>query len=539
MSRSLADRLRRRAAADDGFGLVEIMIAMIIFGIVAAATTPLLIGGLKAGRTSQLNLQAKAVGQERLERMRNLPFHLARQNGQYLDVLDIYHRDLSATGALASGDTCSARTYDAATHSYSCTIASLGTIYRLFSQVVTTQLLRADRTVVVPVSSYNSQTSGFDAPPSNLLGVTVKTSWSQSGKPHSFTVRSQIANAQADPNTITAAVRASALDITGNLANGDILQFEGGLISSEGAVTTGSTASLSAVSARAGLGSGASAQGAALSLTAPPAAVGGSPVDGSGHYLDGSTCTYACFGQTSVAGDQNVTVTSGQPKVSLSGDPVTTNLRRTGSNAFRGFTYNNATPATTDPALGLTGPMVSAGLGSTSDVLRGAGYLDATGTGASAVTAGGEVGLTVLELFPTSFAPQGVVQVSLSSASVTCQSGGGTASATGTWSGVVRYWSSAVGVGGGYVELPLAPGAAALPAPAGVLVQPGVALSTWIRTWTALTDAAVVNESLGRQGKGAVKPVLSLLTAQTRVGDLTSPVNIAVGSLSCVAEDAR
>jgi len=533
VSRSSASR---RHDGDGGFSLIEIIISMAIFMIVAVATTPLLVGGLKAGRTAQLNLQGKALGQERLERIRNLPFHVARQNGQYLDVLDIYFRDTVAVGALAAGDTCSQRTYDATSKTYSCTITNLGADYSGFRQVVKIQFLKADRSVVTPVASYTSQTAGVDAPVSNLLGVTVTTSWNLTSAPQSFTVRSLVANAQADPNVISTSLRTSALDITSNLPSGDILQFEGGLLSSEGSLTTGSSASLSAVSARTGLSSGATAVGAALSLTAPPAVTGTSPSDSGGHFLDGSTCAYACFGQTAVSGDQNVTVTSGQPRVSVPSNPVQADLRRTGLNVFRGYSYSNATPAEIAPALGVIGPMVNGGSGGSSDVLRARGYLDATGTGATAVRTSGSVRVDHLELFPTLFAPAGVVQVELDDASLTCQSGGGSASVTASWSGRVRYWS---GASNSYVPLTLAPGAAALPLPSSLEVTPGRFLSTWVQSWSALTSTAPVNETSGRRSKGTVSAVLSVLTAETRAGDPTSPLNLAVGSLLCLAEDLR
>ena len=212
---------------------------------------------------------------------------------------------------------------------------------------------------------------------------------------------------------ISAALRASALDLTSNLATGDVLQLEGGLLSSEGSLSTGSTASLSAVPARAGLTSGSSAVGATLTLSAPPAANGLSPSVEMTRYLDGATCTFACFGRTFVLGDQNVTVTSGEPKVSTVGSPLEVRLRRTATNLERGFSYSNATPAETKPALGVVGPMVSGGaLGgpdgpSGPDVLRGSGYLDATGTGPTSVRVSSSVRLDHLALFPTTFAPAG------------------------------------------------------------------------------------------------------------------------------------
>ena len=456
MSRSLGDRLRRRLAnTDDGFGIVETLVSMLIFGIVAVATLPMLIGGLTAGRTAQLNLQGKALGQERLEQMRNLPFHVARQNGQYLDVLDIYFRDTQTTGALAPADRCSARAYDAATKTYACTITALGTDYGSFRQVVRTQFLDFQRNVLTPPPGYTSQTAGMDSPVANLLGVTVTTSWTQGGRVRSFPVRSHIANAQADDSLIRVAMHSSALKVTSELAGGDLLQFEGGLVSSEGSLTTGSTASLSVAAARAAQASGASATGSTLSLNAPSAAAPETALPSANGQLNG-TCEIVCFGQTAVSGDQSVTVTSGQPKVSLATDPVTGSLRRTGANVYRGFTYNNTPLLSADPALRLTGPMVSGGTGSTTEVLQGAGYLDAAGTGATAVRSGSSVALPVLELFPTSFAPAGVVQVTLTGASLQCSSGSGTGAVVADWAGEVRYWSGATGA---YLPFSLAPGA--------------------------------------------------------------------------------
>src|SRR5687768_8022882 len=126
---------------------------MTIFAIVSISTAPLLLGGLKAGRSSQLNLQGKALAQERLELMRNLPYHVARQNGQYIDVLDIYFRDLQGTGTLATNDICGARSYSSATSTYSCTINDLGPDYSNFRQVIRTTFLGFERNTIVPPST--------------------------------------------------------------------------------------------------------------------------------------------------------------------------------------------------------------------------------------------------------------------------------------------------------------------------------------------------------------------------------------------------
>lgn len=544
MSRSRSNRLRRAAQDEEGFGLIEIMIAMLIFGIVMVSTAPLLVGGLRAGRIAQLNLQGKALGQERIEIMRNLPYHVARQNGQYLDVLDIYFRDTALTGAPAANDTCAARTYNAVTRTYSCRITNLGADYPGFFQTIETRFLDFQRNVLTPTSGYNSQTSGADSPVSALLGVVVTTGWSQGGTTKSYAIRSQISNGQPEGSLISADLQVSAINIASNLIDGDVLQLEAGLVSGSGSSTTGSTARLTTTAARASKASGTEVTGAGFSVSAPPNDVGTSPTEPSGRMLDGS-CVLACFGQTSITGDQSVTVASGLPKASSSATPVQSLLHRTGSSTFRGFTYNNTVAAGINPALGLTGPMVFAGLGSTANVAVGSGFLDATGTGSTAVKSSGSVALTVLQLFPTSFAPEGVVQIALDSAALTCSSGGGSASVAATWAGQVRIWTDALPGStptaplSGYVTVPVGPGSAALPAPGDVSVNGGRQLSTWVSAWTALTSAAGSDQTSGRTSKATIPAVLSVITSATRAGDPTSAINLAVGSLRCLAEDNR
>lgn len=557
MSRSLADRLRS-GAGDEGFGLVEILIAMTIFAIVSVSTAPMLLGGLRAGRAAQLNLQGKALAQERLEKMRNLPFHVARQNGQYLDVLDIYFRDLLPSGLLAAGDTCSARSYDSTTATYSCTIASLGGDYPGFSQVVRTTFLDFQRGTVVPPSTYDSQTSGNDSPASALLGVAVTTSWTQGGKSSSYTLRSQISNSQADESSLRASLQLAAVKITSELDGGDVLRLDGGVISSEGSLTTGSTASLNVATARGSTGSGQQVDGAVLSLSAPPAKTGGSPSDPSGQKLDG-TCNLVCFGKTAVTGNQDVTVNLGQPQVSDPADAVTASLSRTGSNVFRGFSFGNlAGSQVADPDLRLQGRMVSAGATGDSLALSSNGYLDATGTGSAAVRSGGRVSVPMLQLFPTDFAPRGVVQVTLDSAALDCTSGSGTSSVNSAWQATVRYWQQ-TGVDattglptGGYVSNEVKPGAGPLPDPTTTYVLhadssiphtelgPGdVPLSTWINAWNGASDAAAVNTSVGKAATASLNAVVAIITAPTRENVPTSALNLAVGTIECQAVDNR
>ena len=91
------DLLRRRRDGEAGFTLVEIMVALTLVALAAAGSIPLFIIAAKASQTSRLNTQAKNLAQWRFESMRDLPFHVDRQNGPFVDLLDIYYTNLGTT----------------------------------------------------------------------------------------------------------------------------------------------------------------------------------------------------------------------------------------------------------------------------------------------------------------------------------------------------------------------------------------------------------------------------------------------------------
>src|SRR5947209_7295025 len=88
------------------------MVAIVLLGIAAAAIVPLLVTASAAAGQTRVSTQAKNLAQQRLEAMRDLQFHVDRQNGPYVDLLYIYYTNLSTTatsrtrGAItASGQT--------------------------------------------------------------------------------------------------------------------------------------------------------------------------------------------------------------------------------------------------------------------------------------------------------------------------------------------------------------------------------------------------------------------------------------------------
>lgn len=506
-----------------------------LFMLAAVASAPFFVGALASSATARLNLQAKAVGQERIERMRNLPFHVGRQNGAYIDLLDTYFRDVNttATGAANANDVCSSRIYLAASKTYECTISNLGTGVNGFSQLVRAQFLTSSRSVVTPPVGYTTQTAGADAPPSNLLFVEVITRWSDQGRAKSFPVRTQIANEGEDIAYLRASVESTGLRVQGNLSGGDVLEMRAGLVTADATLTTGSRVALGTAPARVSRASGGTLTGALLSLTAPPDTAGTSPTGAEGRL--GGNCDLACFGTSAVSGDQTLSISNGLPRASLAANPATGALNRiSGVPGDPGLVYSNVQPSLVDTLLGLTGPIISA-VGGSATVARSTGYLDGTGGGSTAVRSSSTVSVPRVAISPTGFAPAGVVQLELTSASMTCTSGAGSASVSTAWSGKVRWMTPA----GNYNEVELKPGGAGLPNPATTLVRAGEPLSKYVSAWSATTSAASADTSSGRTARGDLANVVTVLTTNTRAGDDTSPITISLGALSCLAEDNR
>src|SRR5690242_7763217 len=149
------------------------LVALILVALAAGGAVPLLIVAAKASATSKLNTQAKNLAQWRFESMRDLPFHVDRQNGPFVDLLDIYYTNLGTTPAtrtraneievghwVASG----ASGPDPSGPFYQVKVASVPG-YPAFSQTIDTQFLTVTGASVpaASFSGYDSQTEGHDA----------------------------------------------------------------------------------------------------------------------------------------------------------------------------------------------------------------------------------------------------------------------------------------------------------------------------------------------------------------------------------------
>ena len=523
----------RRTAGEDGFSLVEILVSITIFGIAATAVLPLLLAGIRGGTHAKLTTQAKNIGQERLELMRNLPYYVAQQNGDYRDVLDIYYRDLANPGTVASGDPCSSRRYESATLSYVCAVPATTIGGAVFNQTVRSTFVNSAGAAVAPRAGYNSQATSADAPASNLLDVVITTTWTQGGESRDFVLRSRIANTASETPLITSKARASAVKVSSTTADGAVLQLEAGIFSADGSKSTASSASATAVGAYGSLSSGTDVKGAEVSLSAPPDDVVSTPVSVSAAVL-GTDCTFLCFGDTKVRGVGSAKVSNRVPQVGIDGATtgLTAELARTGSSGDRGFDFNNTDLAFAGAALGVSAlPLVSAG-GSGSSIASATGSLDAASTGSTSVTSKVSAASQTVQLFRTSSAPDGVVQLQLTSSSLTCVDGA-SRGVSASWEAEVRVHRAT-----GYETYVVKPGGASLPSPSTIITSTGFSLDKYISSWSGLVGAASSVAQTATAGvSGDIPSVVTVLTQPTRFGDPQSVINVTLGSLSCAAED--
>lgn len=596
------DRHRSRAV-DAGFTLIEVMVALGILVLVTAAIYPQIVVGLRATGTARDITQAKGVAQSKLEQMRAMPFYVGREAGDYIDILDTYYRNTVAPAAGVNCATVPLTTLPpttwtgyvntAATH---CAWEPSGPLYRkvinpisspglgAFAMVVSTQFLSGATppTAVAPLAGYNSQTSGSDQPSANQVGVTVAVLYrTQSGVKYASTYTQIERSAAMDP-LIQSRAKATTVHVSSSArtwgdwtststdpadtGNDQVnLLDDIGIINLTGELFTGSRVVANASGAAAATSLPSAVSGALTNLVAP----GDQPVTGT-NSPDVSLpngCQWICFGSTQT--DQVSAYSSnGLPNAGTSDSPVRAMIP---SGAGRdGFWFDNGKwrnrlrladdepmvsvdTSATNTIPGVRGCVVD-GPGSTTNsaILAATGFLTATAATSAdpEVAACGTAQANTLRIFPTNFAPDGVVRVTLTRASAYCRvrtASGNTAA--GDYLATVRYWN-----GSGYsLAGTVSPANSTDPLGSVNLSQvidsaSGLRLSDYIASWGSLTGDKVVTQNSTRSVSVDVPAPVTILTNTTRSFDSgwgtdhtdpTSAISIAVGAVSCSAGDYR
>ena len=399
---------------DDGFTLIEVIVAIGITVVVLVALLPQLIVGIRSTDLAKQVTQAKGVAQGQLDRMRNLPYHVARDAGPYRDVLDYYFKDKTApTGPVDCGSPGAVRRAPAdmdrvrrrAGGTRCGYEPASGAMYRSVSQVqgftvvVSTQFLKGDTAlnVVDPPTGYDTQVTGKDAPPTQQIGVSVTVLYSQRSTLKPVTTYTQITYQPSATSRLNVNADATAVQVGSSTVADGAVSLAAGLLSLQGELTYASNAGAVLAGTSAGLATGSQASGAARTLAAPPTATGATVTATAGDLSSG--CVLVCWGgtQLDVAA---LSADSGLPNIGTASSPMQALLtgRTLTDTTSNGFSFNNGATSTYRPELALTAPLVRLESAASPVASGVAANCQAGSSGASSyVTASGFVRSTALD----------------------------------------------------------------------------------------------------------------------------------------------
>jgi len=562
---SLVARLRsRRIAADEaGFTIIEVIAALTLFALVSAAAVSMFITGMKASLVVKLDTGAKAVTQERIEKMRNLTYHIAHQASGFNppDVLDLYYRTSLTNAGPIAGDVVPAGYVSTTSTGSTYRLAeepATGAFYRFvedpvagfpsYRQYVATQFIDTNGDAVTPSTGYNSQAvSPADDPPTSMLGITVVTRWTAGTLTKDYSVYTRLSDAQPAPPQITIQGRIAALHVQTSTNPTTQLLVEAGVLGLDGSLTTAGRATASGVAASATLSTGLSVEGAVASVNVPPAATAVN-ASASDQELDDGVDDIVEFTDSSLS-NVGASLTSLMPQAASAASPVTSILKGTGGDVFD--VTNHPTPEarlqinTGDPLVWISG-----GAG---DAAKSTGYMVSTSGAAHAATTALTAQTKYVKILPTSFAPDGIVRVKLTGATIECTSNGAAPAVTGGYDAEVQYLVYTPSTGTySYQTLAVDENTSVLTPALLSTVQVGfdptsgapLMLGDYILSWSNATDLAGSAEIISNGAGISINTpgLVSLETVATRfagVPDDTSTIGVQFGGFSCVAEDRR
>ena len=562
------ERARTPRNDDGGFTLIEVIVALTIFSVVAVAALPLVLVALKASARAEVQTLAKDLSQLRIERMRNLPYQVDRQNGPFVDLLDRYFTDASGTVTTSVDEAgCSGR-YLAASDPRAG--APAGPSYRVtclelpgntdFDQYVYVQFLRSTTVPFTPAATYNSQTIGNDSSPSSLVGVTVLTDWNLKGQDGYLRTYTEMADAGSGEPLITTQAQAVALRVSSKLAanpGARTLVAETGVVKADGSLTTGSVASVQTVGANLNhVGDdNTSLEQKRASVGSTSAPTVGDPAGTAGEVSATGTaagvtsgvgwlgCGWAWVGKTAY-GNLTAATASGRPVVpagntsvvSASGNTTAQAGLLNAGNGCSGYAFGFRNWLTV-PAyvlnLSTAKPLVyvdDVGGGGTLAAGRALGEASVTATDITTVpksaSAMARARVNTVHMLPTVERPGGLVTAKLNSAQVVCVAG---AAVAGSYSLEVAWPGGSKTITYPSAVPPSLPDESSI-----TFVDGGVTrlLSDYLE-WT-VSSGVDPSETSGAQ---AIDQVFLLTSPESVVGP--GGLSVQLGALSCNAADNR
>ncbi len=563
-----------RAHRDDGFTLIEVIVALGVIMVVVTALLPQMVAGIRSVTVADGSTALKAAVQQQVERMRSMSFHLpVESDPAATDLLDTYFPSTSSvpgqtpscggvgsyqlptagwTGYVDTGVRCP---YEPATGGFFRTVAAAPAPADSIQLVVDVQFVDAG-TFAAPGSSpvtpasYQSNAS----PPTPGVTVMVTGLRPAGDRVQALTLVTQIAEREPEATQVKSELEVTALHVESTDESHASLTLDAGVVSLAGALDSASTASASVAGVVGRLSTGDPGTSevvyGAVRNAAAPTATSIVPLEGAAHA--GADCSLFCFGRSSVVTTAGV-VTSDQarPNAGSSADPLqaalvnddaalltfdnvsTPSLRRVGT-APPVRLLAGTTPGTASATSCLTS--------STDDRIVTAGAFLTTeqhGTPTPDAEACGRTRSATVAVMPTSWAPDGVVQVTLHQSMVSCRVEAGVGAVDGPALEVDLEVYDGVDSGGNVKYRPV--DAQTLPDVASVALPDHGDLSSFVQSWTydLGTSGAVGSHATVDMPGFTIRTVPTRQLADHSGPDPDSFVSLTLGAGSCSVLDAR
>jgi type II secretory pathway pseudopilin PulG len=220
-----------RRRGEEGFTLIELAVAIGLFGLVLMSLSLLFDRALETTRRVQSDQIGKNLAQEKLEEIRSLPFFVSQTtNPNNVDLLDRYFPDDFGVNPTPTG---AVGTYDGSAGVYAFT--STDTVLRAgvtYTRTTTVQLaaINSDGTLSIqaPVSGYDSNVADQDDPGPRAAKVLVTVSFVSQGQPRSVTLQTVLANTKTDQPKVHASASVNGAQVSGvAFQDGDTAEVAG------------------------------------------------------------------------------------------------------------------------------------------------------------------------------------------------------------------------------------------------------------------------------------------------------------------------
>lgn len=253
--------VRRDKAAQDGFTLIEVIVALSIFLITMVGVIPLLVGSVRGASLSRSYTVGKNVALEAMERARGFPYYVdfPTQKGytgnvapfRKVDLLDLYYPS-HASGIYTTTCAASGSTNPACPRSLPPGY-SLEYKARFVKAVKSTVggVQQETYTTVTPPAAYRwdppDPYTPVDGAPTQIVELVVTSRWNFNGAPRSFTLQSIIGEREFGKVTVRGVAKVEygvkvTTTLTDSSANKSQLSAVAGIAESRVGTKTASTA---------------------------------------------------------------------------------------------------------------------------------------------------------------------------------------------------------------------------------------------------------------------------------------------------------